>query len=107
MPCPDAPVVLIVEDELLIRMVAADAFAEAGFLVFEAEHADDALLVLAQAAAVHVLFTDVNMPGSMDGIDLAEYLKASAPGLHVIVTSALPIPRPIHPPSGDVFLETL
>jgi CheY-like chemotaxis protein len=95
MPCPDAPVVLIVEDEFLIRMMAADAFADAGFLVFEAEHADHALLVIADAARVHVLFTDVNMPGSMDGIDLAEHLKAATPELHVIVTSAMPVTRPI------------
>lgn len=95
MPCPATPVVLIVEDEILIRMVAADAFIEAGFFVFEAEHADHALRVLADLTEVHVLFTDVNMPGTMDGIALAERLKASSPGLHVIVTSAMPIPRPI------------
>ena len=95
MPFHESPVVLIVEDEFLIRMLAADAFAEAGFVVFEAEHADHALVVIADAARVHVLFTDVNMPGAMDGIDLAERLKAAAPELQVIVTSAMPVPRPI------------
>ena len=89
------PIVLIVEDEALIRMLAVDAFLEAGFEVLEAEHAAAALLRHADAAEVHVLFTDVNMPGEMNGIDLAEHLRAAAPALHIIVTSALPILRPV------------
>ena len=92
MPYPDAPVVLIVEDEFLIRMAAVDAFTEAGFVVFEAEHAAHALLVMAGAAHVHLLFTDINMPGVMDGIGLAERLKASSPGLCLVITSAAPLP---------------
>ncbi len=51
--------------------------------------------MLADLGRLHVLFTDVNMPGAMDGIALAEYLKSSSPELHVIVTSAMPIPRPL------------
>jgi len=95
MPYPALPAVLIVEDEILIRMVAADAFIEAGFVVFEAEHAAHALLILADSAHIHLLFTDVNMPGVMDGIGLAEHLKAASPGLHIIIASALPISRSI------------
>lgn len=95
MPYPTAPAVLIVEDEQLIRMLAADAFTEAGFLVFEAEHAAAALLVLAGGADVHLLFTDVNMPGVMNGIDLAEQVTAATPELLIIITSALPTQRPI------------
>jgi CheY-like chemotaxis protein len=89
------PIALIVEDEALIRMVAVDAFLEDGFEVLEAEHAAEALLLHQAAAAVHVLFTDVNMPGDMNGIELAEHLKAAAPSLHIIITSALPILRPV------------
>lgn len=89
------PVVLVVEDESMIRMLAVDAFLEEGFAVLEAEHAAEALLVYGSAARVQVLFTDVNMPGALDGIDLAEQLKALAPRLHVIITSALPIVRPV------------
>src|ERR1700753_3066443 len=81
------PIVLIVEDETLIRMLAVDAFLEAGFDVLEAEHAAEALNIHTAAEAVHVLFTDVNMPGEMNGIDLAEHLKGLAPGLHIIITS--------------------
>ena len=89
------PVVLIVEDEHLIRMLAVQAFLDEGFLVLEAEHAAGALLAYGKDARIHVLFTDVNMPGEMNGIDLAEHLKGLAPNLHVIVTSALPVLRPV------------
>jgi CheY-like chemotaxis protein len=89
------PVVLIVEYEPLIRMIAADAFAEAGFRVFEAEHAAAALAHFRGRAQVHVLFTDVNMPGEMDGIGLAEHVNSVAPEVHLIITSALPIRRSI------------
>ena len=95
MPNVSKPVVLIVEDETLIRMVAVDAFLEAGFEVLEAEHAAHAIRVHASATLVHVLFTDVNMPGELTGIDLAEHLKAQSAGLIVIVTSALPILRSV------------
>jgi CheY-like chemotaxis protein len=89
------PVVLIVEDEHLIRVIAAEAFLDDGFVVLEAEHADEALLLYAHDADVQVLFTDVNMPGQINGIDLAERLKAFDAKLQVIITSALPILRSI------------
>lgn len=95
MPMTTKPIVLIVEDETLIRMIAVDAFLDAGFEVLEAEPSAAALLIHRGAARVHVLFTDVNMPGAMNGIDLAEHLKAAEPDLHVIITSALPILRPV------------
>ncbi len=97
------PLILIVEDEYLIRMMAVDAFTDAGFLVVEAEDAAEALLMYASNGQIKVLFTDVNMPGKMNGIDLAERLKTSAPNLHVIVTSALPILRSVDHISG-VFI---
>ena len=89
------PIVLVVEDEMLIRMLAVEAFKDDGFAVLEAEHAADALQLFANQALIHVLFTDVNMPGEINGIDLAEQLKAARPGLHLIITSALPILRPV------------
>ena len=92
---PFQPIVLIVDDECLIRSLAAEAFLGDGFLVLEAEHAADALLVYAAGGPVHLLFTDVNMPGEMNGIDLAEHLKALSPELCVMVASGLPVLRPI------------
>lgn len=95
MPISAKPIALVVEDEPLIRMLAMDAFLEEGFEVLEAEHAAEALRIHSTAAMVHVLFTDVNMPGELNGIELAEQLKARTPALHIIITSALPILRPI------------
>ncbi len=92
---PPKPIVLIVEDECLIRMLAVEAFLDEGFVVLEAEHAESAISVYACAGPVHVLFTDVNMPGELNGIDLAEHLKSLAPALHVIIASALPILRSV------------
>ena len=89
------PVVLIVEDEPLIRMLAVDAFQEAGFLVLEADCAAEALLVSGGEPCIRLLFTDVNMPGEMNGIDLAEHLKRLIPKLHLMITSALPVSRPV------------
>ena len=67
------PMVLLVEDEPLVRMTAADELDEAGFQVLEAKNADEALALLeAHSDEVQVLFTDVDMPGSMDGMALAE-----------------------------------
>jgi two-component system, response regulator PdtaR len=91
---PAAPVALIVEDEPLVRMVAREAFVDAGFSVLEAEHAAEALAIYV-ATPAHVLFTDVSMPGDLNGIDLAERLSAMTPGLAIIITSALPIVRPV------------
>ena len=89
------PTILIVEDEPLVRMVAADAFLDLGFLVLEAVDAADALRVHGENLHTAVLFTDVNMPGVLNGIDLAEQLKALAPGLHIIIASALPVLRTV------------
>jgi CheY-like chemotaxis protein len=58
-----SPIVLIVEDEPLIRMLAVEAFLERDYLVLEAEHAAEAILVHGAQARIHMLFTDVNMPG--------------------------------------------
>lgn len=100
MPQRPLPVVLIVEDEHLIRMLAVEAFSDEGFVVVEAEHAAEALRMFDSNADIQVLFTDVNMPGALNGIDLAERLKMLAPDLHVIVTSALPILRSVSHLSG-------
>ena len=89
------PVVLIVEDEFLIRMSAANAFDDGGFVVLEAEHSAAAMLIATDQLHIDLLFTDVNMPGAMDGIELAEHLFALRPLLKVIVTSGQPLSRTI------------
>src|SRR5205823_2491556 len=67
--------VLVVEDETLIRMMIADALRSAGLRVIEARTADDALQHLRSGSAVQFVFTDIEMPGTMDGIELARLLR--------------------------------
>jgi CheY-like chemotaxis protein len=85
--------VLVVEDDAFIRMNAVYAFSDAGFAVLEAEHSADAILTALDNPQIDLLFTDVNMPGDMNGVGLAEYLFALRPLMKIIVTSALPLPR--------------
>lgn len=81
------PVVLIAEDEVLVRMYAADVLAEHGFDVLEAGNADEALGRLNAGARIDVLFTDVNMPGDLDGIELARLVRARCPDTEILITS--------------------
>src|SRR5579862_3190692 len=89
-PCtgPSARVaVLIVEDEVLIRMLLADALRQADWDVIEAANAEEALAVLHTSREPDVLVTDVRMPGSVDGFELAAYVRRAKPRLKVIITS--------------------
>lgn len=79
--------VLVVEDELFIRLETVDAISAAGFNVIEAGSADEALLMIEQADDVRLLFTDVNMPGAMDGLDLARTVHRRWPEIRLLVTS--------------------
>ncbi len=79
--------ILLVEDEALIRMVGSDALADAGYEVIEASSADHALTVLEKAGEVHLLFTDIRMPGSMDGLQLAGLVHKRWPAMKILVTS--------------------
>jgi CheY-like chemotaxis protein len=81
------PVVLIVEDEFLLRMDAADAIAAAGFEVVEAANADEAIEVLESRTDITVVFTDIQMPGSMDGLKLARAVRGRWPPVKIIATS--------------------
>lgn len=79
--------VLIVEDEPIIRMAAADALTDCGIMAWEAGDAQEALSALEQHPRIAVLFTDVNMPGPMNGLGLAQEVSANRPEVQVIVTS--------------------
>lgn len=82
-----ARVVLVVEDEVLLRALAAEALRDQGFQVVEASHADEAMQLVAAGLLPDVLFTDVRMPGTRDGLQLAQELRAIQPGLVVCVAS--------------------
>jgi two-component system, response regulator PdtaR len=89
-----SPVVLLVEDEVLVRMTAADELEEAGFQVLEAANADEALTVLeTRSDEVQVLFTDVHMPGSMDGMALAGQVHARWPHVLLLISSGYARPH--------------
>jgi two-component system, response regulator PdtaR len=80
--------VLLVEDEVLVRMLGVDLLEEAGYRVIEAANADVALKVLeADPDAISILFTDVHMPGSMDGQGLARIVDQRWPWIRIIITS--------------------
>ncbi len=98
-------VVLVAEDEPLIRSVAIEALTDAGFVVVEARHAEDALGILAaQNDGVHVLFTDVHMPGAMDGLELAHHTREHWPWIAVLVASGYARPKRDEIPAGSRFL---
>lgn len=79
--------VLIVEDETLVRMHGSDVLGEAGFEVIEAADADEALAILGRHDGVHLLFSDIDMPGSMDGLKLAQLVHERWPHIRLLLTS--------------------
>jgi len=102
---PDLPVVLLVEDDGLLLMEAADTLADAGFTVLEAPHADKALTALENRDDVGVLMTDVDMPrGSMDGFALARLVAHRWPDIPVLVVSGMGTPGPNDMPDGARFI---
>lgn len=82
-----APVVLVVEDEAIIRMMLVDELEDAGIEVVEAEGADAAVSILSIGATIRVVVTDVRMPGSIDGLGLAAWMRDQAPRIPIIITS--------------------
>lgn len=99
-------VVVVAEDEALIRMMAVDALTKAGFDVVEAGHAEDALAVLAaRSNGIHILFTDIHMPGSMNGLELGHHVRDHWPWIALIVTSGKARPLAAELPEGSRFLS--
>src|ERR1700733_15493973 len=98
------PVVLVVEDEFLIRMNAAEMIEEAGFEVAEASNADEAVAILEARLDIAVVFTDIQMPGSMDGLKLAIAVRDRWPPIHIVATSGLVDVRTEDLPEGGRFL---
>jgi CheY-like chemotaxis protein len=97
-------VILIVEDDFLIRMHAAEMIADAGFDVIEAASADEAIAILEDRLDITVVVTDVQMPGSMDGLKLAAAIRGRWPPIKIIATSGLVDVRQDDLPEGGRFL---
>jgi CheY-like chemotaxis protein len=98
------PVVLIVEDEFLLRMDAVDMIAAAGFEVVEAGNADEAIEILEARRDITVVFTDIQMPGSMDGLKLARAVRGRWPPIKIVATSGQLDLRETDLPEGGRFL---
>lgn len=88
-PWSDELRVLVVEDEVMLRLTISDELRGAGFSVIEAADADEAWAYLQAGGVADLLFTDICMPGSMDGLALARQVQATYPTLRVVVTSGL------------------
>ena len=97
-----AIIVLVAEDETIVRLVANDLLSDAGYRVLEARDGQEALTVLEVHPNVRALFTDVNMP-NLDGLTLARIVRERWPQIGIVITSALPLPS--GPPDGARFIR--
>jgi CheY-like chemotaxis protein len=97
------PVILIVEDEALVRLSAVGMLEDAGFRMIEAVNGNEALELLEADSDVQLLFTDINMPGAINGLALAERVHDRWPHIEIILASARPIQRPHELPAGSRF----
>ena len=84
---PKGPAILVVEDEFMVRTHIAMEIKEAGYTVFEANDADEAISVLEAHKEIRTVFTDIEMPGSMDGVKLARAIRDRWPPIEIILTS--------------------
>lgn len=101
----DSSIVLIVEDEPLIRFSTLDALEDVGHVALEAGNADEALVMLRNRPDVEILFTDINMAGTMDGLQLAKRVRALRPDIGIIITSGVVRLDPTALPAGALFLS--
>lgn len=99
------PAILIVENEALVRLLGVGTFADAGFRVIEANNADDAFGLLEADFDVQLLFTDVSMPGKMNGLALASEVHDRWPHIGIMVVSGHSIPETHELPTGCRFLR--
>jgi two-component system, response regulator PdtaR len=102
----DRPITVVVaEDEALLRIIAVSALADEGFETFEARHADDVLAICAtQAEKIDVLFIDIQMPGTMNGLELARHVRTQWPWIAILIASGNTFPETGALPAGSRFL---
>ena len=86
------PLVLVVEDEIFLRYVTAEYLEDCGFSVLQAANADEAVVLLQKNRDVGAVFSDIQMPGSMNGLGLAHWITETLPGVKVLLTSGHVLP---------------
>jgi CheY-like chemotaxis protein len=84
---PAQATILLVEDEVLVRMTLADQLRGAGYIVLEASSADEALDLLQGHDGVRLVLSDIRMPGRLDGVELAHTIRARCPGIKIVLAS--------------------
>jgi two-component system, response regulator PdtaR len=100
---PLPALILIVEDDALVRLSGVGIFVDAGFRMIEAVNGDEALAFLEAISDVRVLFTDVDMPGTIDGLALARQVHHRWPHVGIIVASGKSAPQTHELPTGARF----
>jgi CheY-like chemotaxis protein len=98
-----APNVLVVEDEMVLRMRAVDIVEDAGFNAVEAVNADEALSILESRSDISLLFSDIQMPGTMDGLKLAQAVHHRWPSIKIILVSGQVKPSDEDKPADSRF----
>jgi two-component system, response regulator PdtaR len=98
-----SPLVLMVEDEALVRLSGVGILIDAGFRTIEAVNSVEALLILEADSNVQLLFTDVNMPGTIDGFALARQVYDRWPHIGIMIASGRSMPKPHQLPTGCRF----
>jgi two-component system, response regulator PdtaR len=98
------PVVLVVEDDPLLRMLAVEVVEAAGFVALEAGNADEAVALLEARSDISLLFTDIDMPGSMDGLKLAHAVRGRWPPVKILLVSGQVRLQPFQLPSSSRFV---
>lgn len=95
--------VLVVEDDALLKMAAADLVTEAGYVALQASNADEALAILYARADIDLVFTDVEMPGTMNGLKLCQFIRERWPPVKLILVSGAAILAEHDLPEGSRF----
>ncbi|AOX19407.1 response regulator [Kozakia baliensis] len=98
------PAVLIVEDQALLRFLAADMVKEAGFTALVAEDATQAIMMMERHPGIRTVFSDIDMPGAMNGLELARYISRFWPPVGIVLTSGMCPDMQGALPPGGIFL---
>lgn len=99
------PIALVVDDEPLILMDTADMISDEGYAVVEAKTADEAYKFLDSHSSLQLLFTDVQMPGNLDGFDLARLVADRWPHICIVIASGAAVPKAGDVPANATFIS--
>lgn len=98
------PAILVVDDEVIVRIDLVDTIQDAGFPTFEASNAAEAIRLMEAHPEIQVLFTDIDMPGTMDGLKLSHYVRDRWPPVRIVITSGHVVAMAEHMPSDALFV---